>query len=274
MNTAIGFRPLASIALVVAGAFGSWLPAEAARFVGRFDPVYGAPFTAPPVFWSGSIDVTTSNACASTPGPVFSNFSPGGNCVMTINAASVTFSQVALDINSNPIAGALIETLSFTGGVVSQMTFSSTLFVGPPIDPTNTVRQLESLISYPLNPQVSTKPQLRFPQSSPLALDQAYFSLAFLPGNVAQLYWFKNNPGPSTVVTPPSNLSTNMNAFNPCAQPWNGTGNCGWSSAAATAGSGADIIWSPVPEPEAYGLALAGAAVVGLSMLRRRKSVQ
>lgn len=149
--------------------------AEAAVARVRFKPPYGTPF--PDLEWFGFADVDDGGC---TNSGTVSNF--GGACKGEFTFLSATVFLADLDDPTVPL-----QTIEFTGGHVVAVERTS---------PTPT--DWTAIYSSPFNPVQGAIPQTLYDPPGPAGPEHAYFSLIFV-GEYAQLYWFKNDPGPALV---------------------------------------------------------------------------
>ncbi|MBN8507134.1 MAG: hypothetical protein J0L57_00835 [Burkholderiales bacterium] len=275
MNARIHNRFLCG-ALALLGATAALAPAEAAVYRGRFDPVYGAPFTTPALAWAGTLEVAVDDSCVN-PGTVtlLLDCPIGG---FQINEAKVFLYTAGdpVDADGFPLPGSIKQTLDFgsaAGPAISglgwQLTFDGS-------------EDLTGAMStaFPALQGAIDETRLNESPFSTTSTAQAYFSLQFL-GQYAQLYWFQNEPSALELLA----LTAGYQDEGFCRE--NGvvrirpiwligySGNrCGWSDPENIDELGAFITFERVPEPATHTLVPAALALMGVAGMvsRRRRS--
>lgn len=262
--------------LAIVGWLGTVQSTEAAVYRGRFDPLYGQPFSDPAMAWRGSLKVTVDDNCVN-PGTVFLllNCGLGG---FHIDEVSVELFKVQVTDPGNPPT---------TAPTYSRVTGSGALSETLDFGSTSGISGLNWALQFDANEKLIGASTTAFAaikgdpsKSGDLTkwnnVDAAWFSIQFL-GDYAQLYWFKNQPGPEelALLTDPFNLT----GHDTCRVeggvvipgiPFVYNGNrCGWSNPDyMDSQRGAFITFEQVPEPAT--LALVPTALMLAGILGRR----
>ena len=246
--------------LAFAGLLATVAPADAAVYRGRFDPVYGDPFTSPALAWGGTLKVTVDDACVQ-PGSLFLLSCFGG---FQINEATVELYRVG-----DPVDG-------HGAPLVPRQTMDFGAAAGPGISGLNWALNFDGnadLVG--ANSTAFTSIKGAIDETKYNDIDQAWFSLQFL-GDYAQLYWFKKKPSALELLVlttgPESACRENGSVVIPGIPFVYGGNTCGWSDPDNIT-SGSFIRFERVPEPATYALvpaALGIMALVGLTTRRRR----
>jgi PEP-CTERM motif len=215
-------RSLLSSLLVMSSLIAGVGTADAASYRGRIDPAYGTPF--PDLGWRGEIKVDVPDSCIA---PGWVDNVAGCGSQMAFDFAKIEFYSL-----SDP-GQTTQETLDFSGSIVLSMNFQIL---------NNT--ELTGVNATPFVPVLSKN-------------EGVYYSLALL-GDHAQLFWFKDDPGP---------FQNNSGAYFACSKV--SDSGCGWSTP-VNGDRGPFIIFSPIPEPGTTAMMLLGAGVLGWAARRRR----
>ena len=231
MNLTRAKQVLVTGLMVAAGMAATMGSASAAVYKGAWDPAYGSPF--PDLGWRGEVVVTAPGSCISDGWRT--NLPSDCNGGMVVNSASVEL----YDLSDT---GTTLETLSFSGGLIAAMQFSSGALTG--------------LITSPFTPVPGSIAQAQ------VGGNNVFFSLVFLD-KAAQLYWFKTDPG-NFMSTP-----TSWIPYVSCIGSGTASDDCGWAEKSES-NTGVLMTFAPVPEPQAYVLMLAGLAGLGFIARRRR----
>jgi hypothetical protein len=251
MITTMLKKPLISLALVVAGAVGSMLPAHAIVVSGTWDPKYGSPFegsntgsTSDDMWWSGAAFFYIPDICSIT--------ANGTLTTATCAGMSVTSATVELRQGQN---GSLLDTLQFNAPAeITEVGFNASGNVSyvisdwfDPLQPGTS--PTFNLANYLFSLSFDVQGAMLFHTSLDAYLekhgghgpdDKSYF-------------WQGEGIGHIGDLCSPSNIPAGYDGDN-----------CGFSD-----NYGA-VVFAPIPEPSTYALMFAGLAAIGFVARRRR----
>jgi hypothetical protein len=227
-------------ALIFSGLLAAWQPADAGPVRVRFTPEYGPPFDN--LYWEGDA-VIDDGTCKET-GLVLNFGNPCGG--------QFSFVSATVRFYDKGDKTTVLQTLEFDE--------ESALVLAVRRDGTKPVDWRE-VLSTPFAPIEGEIEQTMFKKN------QAYFSLVLVGGS-AQLFWFKDDPGP--FGEPLGNVLTYADCY------LRGPGSkkkCGLSAGSDPDANGARFgVFEPaeIPEPGTMALVLAaGLGALGLKSRRR-----
>jgi hypothetical protein len=261
-------------------------PAAAAVYRGRFDPLYGAPFTDPALAWGGTLQISVNDSCVVAGGSANLANCAGG---IQITQSSVELYQATITDPGNPptTPPTYIRT---DPGESQTLNFGSTAGLNGLgwILNFDSNKNLTSVNSTAFNAiQGAANSSLTDYNADDDNLDQAWFSLQFL-GNYAQLYWFDKEPVTGLLGIPDEVLLTagittaTRTYLGICRDDdvvnipgvvrfFVGPDQCGWSDPDNISPFGAFITFERVPEPATFALVPAALAIMGMVGLRTRR---
>jgi hypothetical protein len=259
-------------------------PAAAAAFRGRFDPLYGAPFTDPALAWGGILDITVNDSCVVAGG--------SANLVNCAGGIQITQSSVELYAATVDSLGPPPIYSRTPGGQSATLNFGSTAGLNGlgwnlNFDANKNLTSVNSTAFNAIKNTTVSSLSLTDLNGDDVYTDQAWFSLQFL-GNYAQLYWFDKEPITGLLGIPDEVLLTAgvtvgaRTFLGICRDDdvvnvprvvsfFVGPDQCGWSDPDNISPFGASMRFERIPEPATFALVPAALAIMGMVGLRTRR---